>query len=543
MINCSIKNFISEIISEGLKKIGVEDQIIEILRPDTPDHGDFSTNVAMTLTKKLKKAPRQIAQDLIDNLDSSSFHKIEIAGPGFINFFLADDVLLRFLNDALSDDFGKWNTGNKKKVQVEFVSANPTGPVTVANGRGAPLGDSVARLLTWMGYDVSREFYVNDRGAKIGHLANSLEARYRQALGLDWKLPEESYPGEYLLDIAKELKEEFGNKPLEMDEAERHDFFRVQAVSKMISWQKEVFSKFGVDFDFWFSERKMDETGEISGCIQKLRDKGVLYEEGGATWMRSTDFGDDKDFVIIKSSGDATYTTTDIAYHLNKYNRGFEHVIDIMGADHHGHIGPMEAGLEALGFEKDRLEFLLYQLVHLYRGGKQVKMSKSSGEFVTLEELLDEVGVDASRYFYLMRSSDTNLNFDLDLAKSKSMDNPVYYIQYAIVRCKAILGDERVSKINLENITTLEGGAEVNLARDIISFPDEVAGASKARAPSRICTYAERLSGSFHHFYHECRVIGEPEEIQKRRLLLILATVKVLKKILEILGVSAPDKM
>ncbi|MEZ4813160.1 MAG: arginine--tRNA ligase [Caldisericia bacterium] len=288
----------------------------------------------------------------------------------------------------------------------------------------------------------------------------------------------------------------------------------------------------------------MVDTGEIEETPKKLTDKNVLYDKDGATWMRSTDFGDDKDFVVVKSNGDVTYTTTDIAYHVNKFDRGFDHVIDVMGADHHGHVGPMEAGLEALGYDKKNLEFHLYQLVHLFRGGKQVKMSKSSGEFVTLEELLDEVGVDASRYFYLMRSSDTHLNFDLDLAKSKSMDNPVYYVQYAYVRCKAILANDELPEINLDEETPyFDGEAELNLVRDLISFPDEVLGAANSRTPNRICTYAEKLANSFHSFYHDCRVLGESSEIQKRRLLLVFATMKVIESALSILGVSAPDRM
>lgn len=543
MINCSIKNHIVGLLDSYLDKKGVKGHSFEILRPDTPKYGDFSSNIAMGLAGKLKTSPHKIAEDIIELIDKSMFKRVEIAGPGFINFFLSGDAFIQWLRYSLDDDFGRWNTGAGKKVQVEFVSANPTGPVTVANGRGAPLGDTIARLLEWTGHDVSREFYVNDRGAKIGNLARSLEERFKQVHDLEWTIPEEGYPGEYLLDIANEIKKEYGKQPLEMDDETWHQFFRNEAVNRIIQWQRDVFSRFGIDFDVWFSEKKMVETGEIDNTIARLRDSGMLYEKDGATWMRSTDLGDDKDFVIIKSNGDATYTATDITYHINKFNRGFDHLIDVMGADHHGHVGPMEAGLEALGYDKNKLEFHLYQLVHLFKDGKQVKMSKSSGEFVTLEELLEEIGVDVSRYFYLMRTSDTHLNFDIDQAKSKSMDNPAYYVQYAHVRCNAIMGDEKAVDVDLENISAFTEDAELNLIRELISFPDEIASASFARAPNRIATYAEKVAGAFHHFYHKCRVLDENDEIRNRRLLLVKATRCVLKSALAVLGVSAPERM
>ena len=543
MINCSIRDRIAGILDDYLRQKSIDNHSFEVLRPDTPKHGDYSSNIAMGLAGKLKMPPRKIAEEIIESIDKTMFSRVEIAGPGFINFFLAGDVFVQWLRHALNDDFGRWDIGDEKKIQVEFVSANPTGPVTVANGRGAPLGDSIARLLEWTGHYVSREFYVNDRGAKIDNLAYSLEERFKQAHNLEWNIPEEGYPGEYLLDIAVEIKMEYGTIPLEMDDESRHQFFRKEATSRIIKWQRDVFSRFGINFDVWFSEKKMVETGEIEDAIARLKERGMLYEEDGATWMRSTDLGDDKDFVIIKSNGDATYTATDIAYHINKFNRGFDHVIDVMGADHHGHIGPMKAGLEALAYHKDKLEFHLYQLVHLFKDGKQVKMSKSSGEFITLEELLDEVGVDVSRYFYLMRTSDTHLNFDIDQAKSKSMDNPAYYVQYAYVRCNAITSDERAGDADISNVSVFTEDAELNLIREIITLPDVIISASNARAPNRITQFAEKVAGAFHHFYHKCRVLDESDEIRNKRLLLVKATRCVLKSALSVLGVSAPEKM
>lgn len=540
----SARTKIASCFEAALEKMNVSGVTVDVTRPDVKLHGDFSTNCAMTLSKTLKKPPRAIAEEILANLDRALFEKVEVVGPGFINMFLTKEAIFDFLGDAIADPkYGRWDIGKGTKVQIEFVSANPTGPITVANGRGAPLGDTLATLLQWIGYDVFREFYVNDRGAKVTHLAKSLEQRYRQALGLSWQLHEEAYPGEYLLDIAKEMLPEFGEEPLNYPDEKRLEFFGRQAVSRIISTQQKVFEKFGIKFDRWFSEREMAEKGEIEKTLDGLRSAGALYEHEGATFMRSTDYGDDKDFVIIKSSGEPTYTATDIAYHVGKFERGFQKVIDIMGADHHGHVGPMFAGLKALGYDEKRLEFLLYQLVHLFRGGELVKMSKSSGEFVTLEELLDEVGVDAARYYYLIRSSDTQLNFDLDLAKSKTMDNPVYYVQYAHVRCCAIMDDERAKALDLSKVAPFEGDLETDLAKEILDFPEEVKSCALAYAPNRITSYAERLAKAFHSFYHDCRVLQESPEVAARRMLLVAATRKVIASALEILGVSAPERM
>jgi len=539
----SVRTSIASIFEAALFKLGVQAQI-DISRPEFAQHGDFSTNIAMSLAKQLKKPPRAIAEDIINNLDHKLFSNVEIAGAGFINVFLKPEVLKDLVFEAVNDsNYGRWNIGGGKSVQVEFVSANPTGPITVANARGGPLGDSVARLLEWIGYNVWREFYVNDRGAKIGHLARSLEQRYRQAMDLIWELPPEGYPGEYLLDIARDVFTEYGDGILKKDENERLAFFGEQAVARIIAGQQKVLKRFGVKFDLWFSEKEMSAKGEIEKALDRLKEKGVLYEQDGAIWMKSTDYGDDKDFVVIKSGGEPTYTATDFAYHIGKYDRGFDLSIDLLGADHQGHTGPMFAALEAIGIPKERLEFLLYQLVYLIKGGQQVKMSKSSGEFVTLDELLDEVPPDAARYFYLMRSSDTHLNFDIDLAKSQTMENPVYYVQYAHVRCNAIINDERANGVDIGKSLYFEDNLEINLAKELIDFPDEVKACALARAPHRIASYAERVASAFHSFYHDCRVLQEPFEILNRRMLLVLATRKVLSSCLSILGVTAPERM
>lgn len=533
---------ISAILAQALQKMDVE-FAPDVMRPDSPDHGDWSSNCAMALARQMKKAPRMVAEEIIKNLDQSMFEKVEVVGPGFMNFFLKPEVVTEFVREACDEGFGRSEFGKGTKVMVEFVSANPTGPVTVANGRGAPLGDSISRLLEWVGYSVHREFYVNDRGSKITNLGRSLEQRYRQARGLDWSMPEEGYPGEYLLDIAKEMVPDFGNTPFDMPDAERVEFFGRQAVGRMIAWQEKVFEKFGIKFDLWFSEAKMAGEGKIEQTLERLKKTGCIYEAEGATWLRSTDFGDDKDFVVVKSTGDATYTLGDIAYHIGKFDRGFDLAIDLMGADHHGHVGPMHAGLQALGIDHNRLEFVLYQLVHLYRGGQQVKMSKSSGEFVTLEELLDEVGVDAARYFYLMRSGDTHLNFDLDLAKSQTMDNPVYYVQYAHVRCCAIMDDERANDADVSKASPFEHALEKALAMELLTFPDEVKASALARTPHRIAAFAEKVASAFHSFYYECHVLNEEPPVKARRMLLVRATRNVLKGCLDILGVSAPNRM
>lgn len=540
--NMSLRQAVAEKLALALQKMNVE-FAPDVMRPDSPDHGDWSSNCAMALAKQMKKAPRMVAEEILSNLDQSIFSKVEVVGPGFMNFFLKPEFVMEFVKAACENGFGRSNLGNGAKIMVEFVSANPTGPVTVANGRGAPLGDSIARLLEWVGYSVHREFYVNDRGSKITNLGRSLEQRYRQARGLDWSMPEEGYPGEYLLDIAKEMVPDFGSAPFEMKDDERIVFFSRQAVERMISWQKRVFEKFGIKFDLWFSEREMAEKGAIEQTLERLKKAGCIYESEGALWLRSTDYGDDKDFVVVKSTGDATYTLGDIAYHIGKFDRGFDLAIDLMGADHHGHVGPMHAGLQALGIDHERLEFVLYQLVHLFRGDQQIKMSKSSGEFVTLEELLDEVGVDAARYFYLMRSSDTHLNFDLELAKSQTMDNPVYYVQYAHVRCCAIMDDERAKAINISKASPLDHPLEKALAMELMTFPDEVRASASARTPHRIASYAEKVAQALHSFYYECHVLNQEPDVQARRMLLVMASRNVLKGCLDILGVSAPNRM
>ncbi len=538
----SLRQAVAGKLASALQKMNVE-FTPDVTRPDSTDHGDWSSNCAMALAKQMKKAPRMVADEILKNLDLSMFSKVEVVGPGFMNFFLKPEIVMEFVNDACADGFGRSTLGNGKRIMVEFVSANPTGPVTVANGRGAPLGDSIARLLEWVGFDVHREFYVNDRGSKITNLGRSLEQRYRQARGLDWSMPEEGYPGEYLLDIAKEMVPDFGSAPFEMKDDERVTFFGRQAVERMIGWQRRVFEKFGIRFDLWFSEREMAEKGAIEQTLERLKKTGCIYESEGALWLRSTDFGDDKDFVVVKSTGDATYTLGDIAYHIGKFDRGFDLAIDLMGADHHGHVGPMHAGLQALGIDHERLEFVLYQLVHLFRGDQQIKMSKSSGEFVTLEELLDEVGVDASRYFYLMRSSDTHLNFDLELAKSQTMDNPVYYVQYAHVRCCAIMDDERAKDVDVTKATPFDHPLENALAMELLTFPDEVRASASARTPHRIAAYAEKVAQALHSFYYECHVLNQEPDVKARRMLLVMATRNVLKGCLDILGVSAPNRM
>jgi arginyl-tRNA synthetase len=527
----------------------VPDVILEI--PKEKTHGDYSTNMAMQLARVAKKAPRMIAEELIADFDLSkaSIEKIEIAGPGFINFYMNNSYLTALIPSILEagDAYGQTTTGNKQKIQVEFVSANPTGDLHLGHARGAAVGDSLCNILDKAGYEVSREYYINDAGNQINNLAWSVEARYFQALGLEKEMPEDGYHGEDIIGIGKTLAEEHGDKFVQMDEKERFQQFREYGLKYELAKLKQDLEEFRVPFDVWYSETSLYGNGKIDLALDKLRENGHIYEEEGATWFRSTTFGDDKDRVLIKNDGSYTYLTPDIAYHKDKLDRGFEKLINIWGADHHGYIPRMKAAIEALGYGKDALEVEIIQLVHLYKNGEKMKMSKRSGKAVTMRDLVEEVGLDAVRYFFAMRSSDTHMDFDLDLAVSQSNENPVYYAQYAHARISSILrqGVEQGIQFDKEvDLSQIGAEKEFEVLKKIGEFPQAVGEAAEKRMPHRITNYIFDLASTFHSFYNAEKVLDvENMEKTKARLALIKSVQITLKNALALIGVSAPEKM
>ncbi|ETI69847.1 arginine--tRNA ligase [Neobacillus vireti] len=528
----------------------IPDVILEI--PKEKSHGDYSTNMAMQLARVAKKAPRIIAEALVANFDRSqaSIEKIELAGPGFINFYMNNSYLTDLIPTVLKagDKYGETTVGGGQKLQVEFVSANPTGDLHLGHARGAAVGDSLCNILAKAGYDVSREYYINDAGNQINNLALSVEARYFQALGLEKAMPEDGYHGADIIGIGKTLAEEFGDKYVEVPDTERFEFFREYGLNYEMAKLKKDLEDFRVGFDVWYSETSLYKNGKIDEALKALRASGYVYEEDGATWLRSTDFGDDKDRVLIKQDGSYTYLTPDIAYHKDKLGRGFEKLINIWGADHHGYIPRMKAAIQALGYDREALEVEIIQLVHLYKNGEKMKMSKRTGKAVTMRDLVDEVGLDATRYFFAMRSSDTHMDFDLDLAVSESNENPVYYAQYAHARISSILrsGAEQGMTADADVDYSLAGTSEkeIDLLKKLGEFPSAVGEAALKRVPHRITNYIFELASTFHSFYNAEKVLdSEQPERTKARLALVRAVQITLKNALALIGVSAPEKM
>lgn len=519
--------------------------------PKEKAHGDYSTNMAMQLARVAKKAPRQIAELLIENFDKSkaSIEKIEIAGPGFINFYMDNSYLTDLIPAILEagDSYGESQVGNGQKIQVEFVSANPTGDLHLGHARGAAVGDSLCNVLAKAGYDVSREYYINDAGNQINNLALSVEARYFQALGMDKPMPEDGYHGEDIIGIGKKLAEEFGDKYVNVPDQERFDTFREYGLKYEMGKLKQDLENFRVKFDVWYSETSLYHDGKIDVALDALRENGHIYEEDGATWFRSTDLGDDKDRVLIKQDGSYTYLTPDIAYHKNKLERGFEKLINIWGADHHGYIPRMKAAIQALGYDRDTLEVEIIQLVHLYKNGEKMKMSKRTGKAVTMRDLIEEVGLDAVRYFFAMRSADTHMDFDLDLAVSQSNENPVFYAQYAHARISSILrsAEEQGFTVGKDaDFKLIEAEKEMDLLKKIGEFPLAVAEAAQKRMPHRISNYIFELASVFHSFYNAEKVLDmDNKERTQARLSLIKSAQITLKNALALIGVSAPEKM
>ncbi len=522
---------------------------ISLERPKRAEHGDWSTNVALVAAKGGGN-PRTLAKAIVERLPSSEMvARVEIAGPGFINFHLSPmwlhDVVRRASDPATN--FGRSDDRAGMKVNVEYVSANPTGPVTVVLGRHAAVGDTISRLLEATGHDVTREYYFNDAGSQVVQFARSVAARYMQSAGRDVPFPEDGYQGEYVGDIAGRVRTKVGDSFVDLTEEERVAKMMDTAVPMMIEEIRESLERFGTTFDVWFSEARLHEAGDVDAAIERLRGKGLIEEREGALWFLSSRLGDDKDRVVIRSSGAPTYFAADLGYLIDKFDRGFDRLIYLWGSDHHGTIPRLMAAVDALGYERAAVEIPLVQIVNLVRGEEAVKASKRAGVLVPLDELIDEVGVDAARYTFLTRSIDAPLDFDIDLVKEQAPENPVYYVQYAHARINSIL-----RKASEEGVSVDVGGAPLEglghpsedaLMRKLASYEEVVVEASDARAPQRIARYVEELAATFSAFYRDCKVITDDAELTGARLALSLATKRVIADGLGLLGVSAPERM
>jgi len=538
-------------LADAAARLGVSlsPSAVELERPRDPAHGDVATNLALTLAKSLKQKPRTVAERLVATLQlpQGLVRKIEIAGPGFINFFLAEAQLASVLQTVLAagDRYGRSDVGQGRSVNVEFVSANPTGPLHVGHGRGAALGDGIAALLEWTGHAVTREFYVNDAGTQIDKLARSLWARVQQAVGRPAAIPEGGYHGEYLVELAATILAREGRRFADLPENEGVHRCREVGVESQRAEQDADLREFGVKFDVISCESSLYRDGLLQQTLNDLATRGYTYEQDGALWLRTTAFGDDKDRVLRKSDGTYTYLLPDIAYHRQKHERGFARAIDVLGADHHGYVGRMQAAMQALGYPKDFYHAVLVQLVRVMRGGEEVRFSKRSGEFVTLRDLFLETGVDAARYFFLMRRGDSQFVFDVDLAKSQTDENPVFYVQMAHARMSGIFRVAAREPRSIEaagvDLNVLVEPEEADLLKEVAAFPGIVARAAEALEPHRVTGYLEGLARLAHAWYHKYRVLGEPQEAA--RLVLAAAVRQVLGNGLHLLGISAPDRM
>jgi len=523
---------------------------IQVEIPGNPEHGDFATNLAMTMARAEKKAPRQIAEALVAALGGNPlFDKLDIAGPGFINFTLAPFCWYEVLDDIMARgrEYGVTGAGQGQKVQVEFVSANPTGPLHIGHGRGAAVGDAVASILQAAGYDVQREYYVNDAGNQVATLGRSIWLRLRELHGDDIPFPEDGYQGEYIRELAASLRDE-NPDVIKLEEADAIKLCSTYGVSKVLDWIAIDLETFGITFDNWFSEQSLYDRDMVAIELAKLAEKGLSYKHEDALWLRTTDFGDDKDRVLIKSDGSPTYFASDVAYHMEKFDRGFERVIDVWGADHHGYVPRMKAVVAGLGRPPEDLQVLLIQMVNLLRDGQPYTMGKRSGNFITLRDVVDEVGKDACRFFFLMRRSDSQLDFDLELAKRQSNDNPVYYVQYAHARVCSINRTAAEQGVDLPghgtaNLACLTLAEELALAKQLARYPETVVGAAQSCEPHRLVYYLQELAAQFHSYYNRQRVLVENAEVTGARLYLVNGVKTVLANALNLLGVDAPERM
>lgn len=547
-----MKKILREIIIGAVKKeypeVPCDNLNFSVDTGNNPAHGDFSTNVAMQLTKTLRKKPQEIALKIAGSIDSSLIDRIEVVGPGFTNFFIEQNAFQDWLGKLLdSPSLLKSNVGEGRKVLVEFVSANPTGPLHIGHGRGAAIGDSVAAILEAAGYSVSREYYVNDAGNQMNNLAASICCRYFEQHGKQMDFPQDGYHGEYIGEIAGELSKVYGNKLLDMDRQEALSICKRAGIKTILAQIDGTLKRFNVKIDEYFSEQSVYDNGDIDKTLDKLEKARATYEHDGALWLKTKQMGDDEDRVLRKSDGSYTYLTPDIAYHDNKYRRGFDRLIDVWGADHHGYKKRMECGIELTGNPSASFDVIFVQMVSLLRGGEKVKMSTRGGEFVTLDWLIDEVGVDAARFFYNMRGSGAQFEFDVDLAKTRSNDNPVYYVQYAHARVCSLMAKASGQGIKIETgkyLELLSLPSEKETIKKLMDFPYVIETAAQYNEPHRVVYYLQELAGAFHSYYYDNVIIAvDDENLTNARLSLCKGVACAVKYGLELLGVSAPERM
>jgi arginyl-tRNA synthetase len=518
-------------------------------KPKLPEHGDIAATVALELARELRKPPRAIAEALTaEPFDPNYVESVEVAGPGFINFRVSQRYLRRLVAEILAqgEAYGRSNWGRGRRVQLEFVSANPTGPLNVVSARAAAVGDVIANLFEAVGYRVEREYYINDAGRQVRLLGMSVSSRYMALFGIDEPFPEEGYHGEYVRDLAMEIRQEYGDRFVHMPAEERQQQLTQIALEKMIRQHQEAMRAYRVHFDVWFRESELRKANAHLEVLEEFKRRGLAYEQDGAIWFKASQFGDEKDRVLVTREGEPTYFLVDIAYHRNKFERGFDLVYDFWGPDHHGYIPRMKAAVQALGIDPQRFQVNIIQQVNLLRGGEVVKMSKRAGQIIEMAELIEEVGVDAARFFFLMRKMSAPLDFDIDLAKQQSEENPVYYVQYAHARICNILrfAEERGLQLPAQaNFDLLREPEEFEVIKNLMDFPEVISGAARFLEPHRLTTYLQELAASFHRFYHRHRVVGEDPELSAARLCLTEAVRIVLANGLRLIHVSAPERM
>ena len=536
-----MKELIITALKKSLSKLNIDyNEELEITRPKQKENGDYSSNIAMKLTKVLKENPMNIANNIVKNFDCSEVTKIEIKNPGFINFFVAKDYLFENLKKVLveKENYGRSNIGNGKKINIEFVSANPTGILHLGNARGGAYGDSLARIMRFCGFDVTEEYYINDAGNQINNLGESIKARYFELCNQDYPMPENGYYGQEIMAMAEEIYNEHKDAYLDKD----IEFYKEFGTKKMLDRIIRDLKEYGINYDVFTSEKAISQKYDLKGIIQKLTDNGYTYVSDGATWFKCSTIFDDKDHVLIKDDGTLTYLVPDIAYHFDKYNRGYDKMIDIFGTDHHGYVARLKSSVKALGNDPDKLEVKLLQLVHLVENGNVVKMSKRTGKSVTLKELIDEVGVNAARYYFSRYSLDTQMDFDLGLAKSKSNENPVFYVSYAYARISSILREKDVTKIP-EKFETLNNEDTYNVLEKVYAFPEVVKTAALKELPHLITNYVYELANMFHTYYASNRILTDNLEETAENILLIKAVRQTIYNALNLIGVIPPEKM
>ena len=546
-IAAQIKSAVEAAIQDGALKFSDALPEVSLEVPPKKEFGDFATNFAMQTAKIFRTSPRKIAEEIKSRITSDLFERIEIAGAGFMNFYLKSDVIYRELKEIYDEgkNFGHLPNKGNVTIQIEYVSANPTGLLHVGHGRGAAAGSAIVNILRAAGYNVESEYYINDAGNQMDKLALSVNVRYLQLHGQDIPLPEDAYRGEDIIDTTKRIIARHGDKFLTFPENERLKVLGELAYAdKMFELQKDL-ENFCVNFDVWFSERTL-HPDKINAAIEILKSSGGIYEKDGALWLASSKYGDDKDRVVVRENGEPTYLAADIAYHKNKFERGFGELINLWGADHHGYVARVKAAMTMLGYDADKLKIIFLQMVSLFRGGEAVKMSKRAGTAIPLRELMEEVGTDAARYFFLMRSTDSQLDFDLDLAKSQSSDNPVYYVQYAHARICSIFRQVKEAGLTIDDapkFSLMNSTAELDLINKIFEYPDEIEKAAAEYAPQRIARYVYDLASTFSAFYRDCRILGVEKDLATARLALLEVTRHTIEHALNLLGVSAPERM